>query len=114
MRERPRADDKQSIETAGPRITRGDKRTGQDHNGWRRGLRLLPHTDKSPAGYPGPPPSAPAAHGTISAYSGMKCRCQYCRDAGVSCEGLSMTRLPAAIAVTTGISDRLTGSSTAR
>ena len=29
--------------------------------------------------------------------------------AGVNFEGLSMTRLPAAIAVTTGISDRLTG-----
>ena len=29
--------------------------------------------------------------------------------AGVNFDGLSMTRLPAAIAVTTGISDRLTG-----
>nr|WP_218847838.1 hypothetical protein [Streptomyces sp. 1222.2] len=29
--------------------------------------------------------------------------------AGVSFDGLSMTRLPAAIAVTTGMSDRLTG-----
>ena len=34
--------------------------------------------------------------------------------AGANLDGLSMTRLPAAITVTTGISDRLTGSSTVR
>jgi hypothetical protein len=33
---------------------------------------------------------------------------------GANFDGLSMTRLPAAITVTTGISDRLTGSSTVR
>jgi hypothetical protein len=33
---------------------------------------------------------------------------------GGELDGLSMTRLPAAITVTTGISDRLTGSSTVR
>jgi hypothetical protein len=34
--------------------------------------------------------------------------------AGANFDGLSMTRLPAAITVTTGISDWLTGSSTVR